>query len=204
MPETAAQGKIRYPPRKGHLRWSGSRYSETHVDSQRRFLIGSSAALNNHGKFRVGMRRRQSRSQSRSTETQATEDGASALFLAISDRFAALRTYAIGKTVFPRPSFFRGGAAVTKPVACPDRRELERLVLGELPEPEAETLCEHLLACAHCSTLLESLQVKDPLMAWCAFATRTPCNRCGRWWGILALSTEFPGVGTAGRSLRAA
>jgi predicted ATPase len=40
---------------------------------------------------------------------------------------------------------------------CPDPRDLERLALGQLPEAEAGRLGRHILSCAGCARLLDSL-----------------------------------------------
>ena len=48
-----------------------------------------------------------------------------------------------------------------KSLACPDPRELERLALGQLPETEVEKLGAHILSCASCGQLLNSLQAPD-------------------------------------------
>ena len=42
--------------------------------------------------------------------------------------------------------------------ACPNQRELERMVLGELSELEAEQLGQHILACSRCTVQLELVQ----------------------------------------------
>ncbi len=52
-------------------------------------------------------------------------------------------------------------------VACPDPRDLERLALGQLPEPEAAPLGQHILSCSRCAQRLQALQAADPLVALC-------------------------------------
>src|SRR5262249_43271434 len=49
-------------------------------------------------------------------------------------------------------------------VACPDPPALQRLALGQLPGPEAETLGQHILGCPACAQRLEALQAADPLL----------------------------------------
>jgi serine/threonine-protein kinase len=50
-------------------------------------------------------------------------------------------------------------------MSCPNRSDLERLALGQLPEPEAEALGQHILNCSQCAERLQSLQAVDPLVA---------------------------------------
>ncbi len=50
-------------------------------------------------------------------------------------------------------------------LACPDRRDLERLAHGQLGEAEAEPLARHVLGCAACAELVNSLQADDRLLA---------------------------------------
>ncbi len=54
---------------------------------------------------------------------------------------------------------------MTRSPDCPDPRDLERLALGELPEPDAEQLGQHILVCSECSELVGSAQARDPLLA---------------------------------------
>jgi hypothetical protein len=56
------------------------------------------------------------------------------------------------------------GAAMTTSLACPARGDLERLAEGQLPEPEAEQIGRHILACSACANLLNSFQASDPLV----------------------------------------
>jgi hypothetical protein len=49
-------------------------------------------------------------------------------------------------------------------LACPDRRDLERLARGQLPEPAAGQVCRHVLACCSCADLLNSFQEMDWLV----------------------------------------
>jgi WD40 repeat protein len=46
---------------------------------------------------------------------------------------------------------------------CPDPRDLERLALGQLPEPQAEALGRHLLSCSDCANTLNNLHARDTL-----------------------------------------
>jgi serine/threonine-protein kinase len=54
---------------------------------------------------------------------------------------------------------------MTPALACPDPRDLERLALGQLPEPEVETLGQHILHCSRCADRLQTFQAADPLVA---------------------------------------
>ncbi len=49
--------------------------------------------------------------------------------------------------------------------ACPDPGAIKRLALGELAEPEAEQLGQHVLVCSYCTEVLGSIQAGDPLIA---------------------------------------
>jgi serine/threonine-protein kinase len=54
---------------------------------------------------------------------------------------------------------------MTPAAACPDPRDLERLALGQLPEPVAEPLGQHVLNCSRCAERLQTFQAADPLVA---------------------------------------
>jgi anti-sigma factor RsiW len=47
---------------------------------------------------------------------------------------------------------------------CPDRRDLERLLLGLLPEAEAQALEEHVAQCGACVETLRALRADDALV----------------------------------------
>jgi hypothetical protein len=49
-------------------------------------------------------------------------------------------------------------------LGCPDPRDLERLVRGQLSEPEANQVSRHILNCSRCAHLLNGLQANDPLL----------------------------------------
>jgi eukaryotic-like serine/threonine-protein kinase len=48
--------------------------------------------------------------------------------------------------------------------SCPDPRDLERLVLGQLPSQEQDALEEHVGRCARCGQAISRLQAEDPLI----------------------------------------
>jgi formylglycine-generating enzyme required for sulfatase activity/serine/threonine protein kinase/Leucine-rich repeat (LRR) protein len=50
-----------------------------------------------------------------------------------------------------------------KPETCPDRQTLEKLLLGDLPATERESLAEHLLHCDECVGAAETITVGDDL-----------------------------------------
>lgn len=50
-----------------------------------------------------------------------------------------------------------------KPETCPDRQTLEKLLLGDLPAAERESLAEHLLYCDACVGTAETITVGDDL-----------------------------------------
>ena len=50
-----------------------------------------------------------------------------------------------------------------KPETCPDRQTLEKLLLGDLPTAERESLAEHLLHCDECVGTAETITVGDDL-----------------------------------------
>src|SRR4051812_16011632 len=52
---------------------------------------------------------------------------------------------------------------MTKPLACPDQTDLQRLALGQLAETEAEDLGQHVLACSTCAEMLNVILAVDPL-----------------------------------------
>ncbi|MBV9125141.1 MAG: hypothetical protein JO112_17435, partial [Planctomycetes bacterium] len=47
---------------------------------------------------------------------------------------------------------------------CPDRHLLQRLLLGQLPPQEAETLAKHLEQCSQCIHTVQLLQGEDDLV----------------------------------------
>jgi serine/threonine protein kinase/Leucine-rich repeat (LRR) protein len=50
-------------------------------------------------------------------------------------------------------------------MSCPDDTVLARLVLGQLPDAEAEALAEHLEACGRCVATVEAQRIDDTLVA---------------------------------------
>jgi len=48
--------------------------------------------------------------------------------------------------------------------SCPEKRTLEKLMLGLIPSGQAETLEEHVTACARCAETLSKLRPADPLV----------------------------------------
>ncbi len=56
---------------------------------------------------------------------------------------------------------------MTSALACPNPRDLERLALGQLPEPEAGPLGRHVLGCSRCAERLQAIQAADPMAALC-------------------------------------
>ena len=48
--------------------------------------------------------------------------------------------------------------------ACPERDQLVQFLLGHLPEPELETLEQHLSACPACGDTLQALNAEDTLV----------------------------------------
>ena len=52
---------------------------------------------------------------------------------------------------------------MTHTSSCPTPQELERLVLGQLPEPEAERSEQHLMECAACLRTVQTLMERDTL-----------------------------------------
>ncbi len=62
-------------------------------------------------------------------------------------------------------------------LTCPDRRDLERLARGQLPEAEVERLGRHVLTCSACAAALNSLQADDPFLSDLrAVPTELPAN----------------------------
>src|SRR5438105_15019954 len=49
--------------------------------------------------------------------------------------------------------------------ACPDRHDLERLLLGAMPDNEAAGLEEHVAHCGHCLDTVRGLKTEDDLVA---------------------------------------
>lgn len=47
---------------------------------------------------------------------------------------------------------------------CPDEQDLLRFALGQLPDPEAESIATHLNSCDLCSEKLKNLRPEDPLL----------------------------------------
>jgi len=56
--------------------------------------------------------------------------------------------------------------------SCPELVHLERLALGQIPEPEADVLEEHVARCARCAEAVTRLTAADTLIA--AIQARTP------------------------------
>ncbi|MBI3469015.1 MAG: SUMF1/EgtB/PvdO family nonheme iron enzyme, partial [Planctomycetes bacterium] len=48
--------------------------------------------------------------------------------------------------------------------ACPEPQQLRHLLLGELPEPEAERLEQHLAECKRCDETLDTLKAEDTMV----------------------------------------
>src|SRR5262245_33262458 len=51
-----------------------------------------------------------------------------------------------------------------KDTGCPEIADLQRLLLGQIPDPSAEPLDAHLLQCGRCATLANALPAADPLL----------------------------------------
>lgn len=49
-------------------------------------------------------------------------------------------------------------------LTCPDVRDLHSLALGQLPEPEAEPLSQHLFECSRCTSYFNALHGADTLV----------------------------------------
>src|SRR5207249_460885 len=52
-------------------------------------------------------------------------------------------------------------AAMSRSPSCPDAQHLQQFVLGQLPEPEAEGIEQHLSQCGRCSQTLHTLTAED-------------------------------------------
>ena len=48
---------------------------------------------------------------------------------------------------------------------CPDPQVLQRLLLGQAPPVEQQSLAEHLLHCDDCAQTMHSLKAEDTLVA---------------------------------------
>ena len=55
---------------------------------------------------------------------------------------------------------------------CPNPEVLKRLMLGQLPKGEAETLEDHLTECGFCNSRVDRLPAEDALVL--AMRTRSP------------------------------
>ena len=42
-------------------------------------------------------------------------------------------------------------------IICPDPDQIAQLMVGDLPEPEVDAICDHVLACEVCTTILRNL-----------------------------------------------
>jgi hypothetical protein len=73
---------------------------------------------------------------------------------------------------------------MTPAVACPNRDVLNRLLLGRLPLPEGEQLAQDLEGCAHCTSIVQTLQAEDTLVE----PARTPAP-----WGTASKGKQFGG-----------
>jgi hypothetical protein len=49
-------------------------------------------------------------------------------------------------------------------ICCPEPEVLQRLLSGQLAEPQAEQLTQHLEQCAHCGEVMEKLLAGDTLL----------------------------------------
>ncbi|MBI1914365.1 MAG: protein kinase [Planctomycetes bacterium] len=49
-------------------------------------------------------------------------------------------------------------------ISCPDRDVLQRLMLGQVPEPEGEQLAQHLEQCSRCLAVVQALTAEDTLV----------------------------------------
>ena len=49
-------------------------------------------------------------------------------------------------------------------LGCPSPEELRRLLLGQIPDPEGETLAQHLEGCDECSARVDSIEADDTLI----------------------------------------
>jgi serine/threonine protein kinase len=63
---------------------------------------------------------------------------------------------------------------------CPADRDLQRLLLGQLPRPEAEPLEVHLAVCARCATLAPALKIEDGLLEAVRTATEAPLEEADK------------------------
>ncbi len=52
---------------------------------------------------------------------------------------------------------------MSRPTVCPDGPSLQRFLLGQMPEPEAEQLEQHVQHCTSCGASLEALKGRDTL-----------------------------------------
>jgi len=53
---------------------------------------------------------------------------------------------------------------MTKPVTCPDRSTLQRLLLGQIAGPQGEDLAQHLEECDRCTAIVATLGGEDTLV----------------------------------------
>src|SRR5262249_16134644 len=60
-------------------------------------------------------------------------------------------------------AFPTGGSMLARP-RCPESRDLQRLLLGQLPDWRAEQLEQHVLQCDACLRALRALEVDDALL----------------------------------------
>src|SRR5215510_11613791 len=54
--------------------------------------------------------------------------------------------------------------AMSPATSCPPPKLLEQLLLGELPQPIADRLAEHLEQCDHCAALASTIDSKSALI----------------------------------------
>ena len=69
---------------------------------------------------------------------------------------------------------------MTNVFACPDMNQLSQLLTGKLPEPEKETLLEHLETCEGCANHLGTIASTDSF-AELVRQWRRSCTSAGRW-----------------------
>src|SRR5262249_48631183 len=53
---------------------------------------------------------------------------------------------------------------MTNDAACPDRADLERLILGQLSEGEMDAMERHLAVCSRCGDTLSQVRASDTLL----------------------------------------
>ena len=82
---------------------------------------------------------------------------------------------------------------------CPAAEELRRFLLGQTPEPQADTLEQHLSECRHCVNSLQALEAEDNLTA--ALRVAVPCPEAIDCTGVSDL-TPLQGMPLTSLDLR--